>query len=112
MQTNTAEEQEIEIIDSATLEMAAECLRTIAHPCRLQIIGILMQQECSVGELADFCNIPSNMASEHLRLLKDRGLLSNRRVGRKIFHAVAEPALASIIHCIKTRFSCGEQEIF
>ncbi len=68
MQINAAENHETEIIDKATLEMAAECLRTIAHPCRLQIISILLQQDCSVGELADICDIPSHMASEHLRL--------------------------------------------
>jgi len=106
MQSNTAEEYEIELLGTDALEMAAECLRTIAHPCRLRMIGILLQTECSVGELANYCDIPSHMASEHLRLLKDRGLLDNRREGRKIFYTVAEPALENIIHCVRARFSC------
>ncbi|MBU0483352.1 MAG: metalloregulator ArsR/SmtB family transcription factor [Proteobacteria bacterium] len=98
--------KEIEIIDQVSLEMAAECLRTIAHPCRLQLISILLQRPCSVGELAKYCSIPSHMASEHLRLLKDRGLLTNMREGRKIFYSVTEPALVNIIECVRAKFRC------
>ncbi|MBU0673072.1 MAG: metalloregulator ArsR/SmtB family transcription factor [Proteobacteria bacterium] len=96
----------LNLLDQASLEMASECLRTIAHPCRLRMIYVLLQQECSVGELAELCDIPSHMASEHLRLLKDRGLLASRRESRKIFYSIAEPALASIMLCVVNKFSC------
>jgi len=101
--------QKIELIDNSALELAAECLRTIAHPCRLRMIQVLLQEECSVGELAELCGIPSHMASEHLRLLKDRGLLGSRREGRKIFYNIAEPALASIMTCVGKKFICKEK---
>lgn len=96
----------VEALDQDKLEMACECLRTIAHPCRLRIIHALLQEEHSVRELAEICEIPSHMTSEHLRLLKDRSLLSSRRQGRKIYYAVAEPALASIMYCVVKKFSC------
>lgn len=101
--------KKIEIMDNSALELAAECLRTIAHPCRLRMIHVLLQQECSVGELAELCAIPSHMASEHLRLLKDRGLLGSRREGRKIFYNIAEPALANIMDCVGKKFICKEK---
>lgn len=97
-----------ELLSQASLEMAAECLRTIAHPCRLRIIEILLKEERSVGELAEACGIPSNMASEHLRMLKDRGLLDSRRDGRKIFYWVIEPALAMIMNCVGKKFICKD----
>ena len=100
--------ENIELMSMETLEKAAECLRTIAHPCRLRIIEILLNEERPVGELADACGIPSNMASEHLRLLKDRGLLNSRREGRKIFYVVAEPALAMIMNCVGKKFICKD----
>ena len=95
-------------MNMAALEKAAECLRTIAHPCRLRIIEILLNEERSVGELAEACGIPSHMASEHLRLLKDRGLLRSRRDGRKIYYEVAEPALAMIMNCVGKKFICKD----
>lgn len=97
-----------ELLSQESLEMASECLRTIAHPCRLRIIEILLKEERPVGELAKACGIPSNMASEHLRLLKDRGLLNSRRDGRKIFYWVAEPALAMIMNCVGKKFICKD----
>ena len=90
------------------MEKAAECLRTIAHPCRLRMIEILLQEECPVGELAEACGIPSHMASEHLRLLKDRGLLKSRRNGRNVFYEVAEPMLVNIIDCVGKKFICKD----
>jgi len=101
--------KKIEILDNGALELAAECLRTIAHPCRLRMIHVLLQEECPVGELADLCAIPSHMASEHLRLLKDRGLLGSRREGRKIYYHIAEQALASIMDCVERRFFRKEE---
>jgi DNA-binding transcriptional ArsR family regulator len=97
-----------ELMDMGALEKAAECLRTIAHPCRLRIIEILLNEERSVGELAEACGIPSHMASEHLRLLKDRGLLKSRREGRKVYYVVAEPALAMIMNCVGKKFICKD----
>ncbi|MFO7605568.1 MAG: metalloregulator ArsR/SmtB family transcription factor [Desulfurivibrionaceae bacterium] len=95
-------------MEMESLEHAAECLRTIAHPCRLRMIEILLRAERPVGELAEACAIPSHMASEHLRLLKDRGLLKNRRDGRKVLYNVAEPMLANIIDCVCKKFICKE----
>ncbi len=86
------------------LEEAAECLRTIAHPVRLRMIQMLLSGPKPVGELALACGIPSNQASEHLRLLKDRRMLTASRRGRKIYYEVAEQCLEHIIDCIIDRF--------
>lgn len=86
------------------LEMAAECLRTIAHPHRLRMIQMLLDKRYTVGELADACEIQSHLASGHLRLMKHCGLLEPERDGRKTYYRVAEPHLANIMMCIKSRF--------
>jgi predicted transcriptional regulator len=57
-----------------------------------------------VGELAEECGIQSHMASEHLKMMKDRGLLKAKRQGRKVFYTIAEPSLCTIISCIEKRF--------
>ncbi len=86
------------------LERAAECLRTLAHPHRLRMVEMLLNRECTVGELAEACGIQSHMASEHLRRLKDRGLLECRRDGRRIFYRVADEGLSGIMTCIENRY--------
>jgi DNA-binding transcriptional ArsR family regulator len=93
-----------ELLSYEALEMAAECLRTLAHPVRLRMVQMLLQGDYTVGELAEACQIPSHMASEHLRLMKHCGLLDPRKEGRRTYYRVAEPHLASIMACIEDRF--------
>ncbi len=93
-----------ELMSHESLEQAAECLRTLAHPHRLRMIQLMLRGRYTVGELATSCEIASHMASEHLRLMKRCGLLTSEREGRKTYYQVAEPHLASIINCVQERF--------
>lgn len=93
------------LLDMEQLEHAAECLRLIAHPHRLRILQMLERDQYSVGELADSCDIPSHMASEHLRLLQRCGLLESRKEGRFRYYRIAEPHLCKLLCCIEERFS-------
>lgn len=86
------------------LEQAAECLRTLAHPHRLRIVQMLLGGEYTVGELAEACGIASHVASEHLGLMRDRGLLGCERDGRRMYYHIEEEGLASIMNCIEKRF--------
>jgi DNA-binding transcriptional ArsR family regulator len=86
------------------LEQAAECLRTLAHPHRLRMVQMLLRGRYSVGELAEACEIPSHMASEHLRLMKRCGFLTLDKEGRKAYYQIAEPHLENIMACIEARF--------
>lgn len=92
------------LIGLDAMAQAAECLRTLAHPHRLRIVEMLLRDRHTVGALAQACGIPSHMASEHLRLMRDRGLLDSRREGREVYYHVREQGLAGIMHCISGRF--------
>lgn len=92
------------LTDLAALEMAAECLKTLAHPHRLRMIQMLLQGRFTVGELAAACEIPSHMASEHLRLMRLSGFLASEKDGRKAYYTIAEPHLANIMACVEARF--------
>ena len=86
------------------LEQAAECLRTLAHPHRLRIVQLLLQGQYTVGELADACEVPSPMASEHLRLMQHCGFLTSEKEGRRVYYRVVDEHLQSLLQCIERRF--------
>lgn len=94
----------IRLTSITQLEQAAECLKTLAHPHRLRIVQMLLQGRYTVGELAESCEIPSHMASEHLRLMQRCGFLDSEKEGRKAYYRIAEDHLASIMGCIERRF--------
>jgi DNA-binding transcriptional ArsR family regulator len=86
------------------LVQAAECLKALAHPHRLRMVQMLLGGQYSVGELAAACELPSHMASEHLRLMQRCGFLRAVKQGRKVFYEVAEDHLKPLMQCIESRF--------
>ncbi|MGB7348042.1 MAG: metalloregulator ArsR/SmtB family transcription factor [Pirellulaceae bacterium] len=83
---------------------AAECLRSLAHPARLRIVQLLLHGRFTVGELAADCEIPDNVASEHLRFMQRCGFLNSEREGRRVYYQIAEPHLEKLMACIEGRF--------
>src|SRR6478609_11652380 len=101
--------QKTSLTSMDALERAAECLKTLAHPHRLRIIQMLLRGRYTVGELAEACDIPSHMASEHLRLMQRSGLLRSEKEGRKAYYQIEEPHLANIMACVEARFGQGSR---
>ena len=92
------------LTDLEALAEAAECLRTLAHPHRLRMVQMLVEGRYTVGELAEACEIPSHMASEHLRLMQRSGFLAAEKEGRRVYYTIAEPHPANIMRCVEARF--------
>lgn len=97
----------LRLTDLDALGQAAECLRTLAHPHRLRMVQMLLQGNFNVGELAEACELPTAMASEHLRLMQRCGFLTSDKEGRKVYYRVVEPHLKSILKCVEARFGVG-----
>jgi len=92
-------------LDFEALTLAAECLKTLAHPSRLQIVQLLMSGDhYSVNEIAEACDLTQPTTSDHLRLMQRCGFLSSERDGRTVYYEVAERHLHDIMACIQTRF--------
>ena len=87
---------------------AAECLKTLAHPVRLRMVQLLLHGRYTVGELAEDCEVPDNVASEHLRLMQRCGFFTSEREGRRVYYQIAEPHLENIMNCVESRFLTGK----
>ena len=92
-------------LDIEALTMAAECLKALAHPHRLQIVQLLLSgKQFSVNEIAEHCDLNQPTTSDHLRLMHRCGFLSSQREGRTVYYEVSEPHLEDIMACIQSRF--------
>ena len=70
-------------------ELQAEILSTLANPKRLQIIKLLGEGEKTVSELALGLNISLQNTSQHLRPMKDRGVVIAKREGQAIRYSLS-----------------------
>ena len=62
----------------------------MAHPTRLMILHLLSQSERSVGALEKILGISQANLSQHLNLMKDKDLLSSRRVGNQVYYRLRD----------------------
>lgn len=95
------------LTDLEDLRRAAECLRVLAHPHRLRMIQMMLAGEYTVGELAEACELPTPMASEHLRLMQRCGFLASEKEGRNVYYRVVDPHLKNLMKCVEARCEAG-----
>lgn len=70
-------------------DLQAEVCKTIANPKRLEIIHALKDGEKTVTELVEILGVPKANVSQHLAVMRTKGVLVNRRVGVNIYYSIS-----------------------
>jgi ArsR family transcriptional regulator, arsenate/arsenite/antimonite-responsive transcriptional repressor len=70
------------------LEHASNVLKLLGDKTRLTIVGILKQRECCVCEFVEVFDTSQPSISQHLRKLKDAGLVKEERRGQWIYYSL------------------------
>ncbi len=79
--------------DLAVLELQADICQTMANPKRLQIVYLLKNGELPVSEMVRIMGIPKANVSQHLSIMRQKGLLVSRREGTTIYYRLASPKI-------------------
>jgi ArsR family transcriptional regulator len=72
-------------------ELQAEICKTLASPKRLEIINALKDGEKTVTDLVDLLGVPKANVSQHLAVMRLKGVLKARREGVNIFYSLVNP---------------------
>lgn len=72
-------------------ELHAEVCKTFGHPKRLLIINLLRKGELTVSEISRRAQINKSNLSQHLHILREKGLVKTRRKGTRIYYRLAHP---------------------
>jgi ArsR family transcriptional regulator len=72
-------------------DLQAEVCKTLASPKRLEIINALKNGEKTVGELVEILGVPKANVSQHLAVMRHKGILNSRRDGVNIYYRIANP---------------------
>ena len=75
---------------------AAGWFHALSDETRIEIVRLLSHGERCVCQLQQAAHAAQSRLSFHLRVLKESGLVSDRRVGRWIYYALNRDALADI----------------
>ena len=88
-------------IPSRTLQEVAPVLRVLAHPHRLRIVEILLNESVSVRKLASMVKLPPAVVSQHLGQMRSNGIVTPHREGKQVYYKVIDPNAANLIECIR-----------
>ncbi len=79
--------------DLKVYELQAEVCQILANPKRLRIVHLLKGVELSVGEIVTAMGIPKANASQHLSIMRQKGIVLSRRDGTSIYYRLSSPKI-------------------
>ena len=85
-------------------DMHAEMCRVFTSPKRLEILYLLRDKELSVGQLAKGINIRQANLSQHLSILRGKGIVKTRRDGVTIYYSLLNPKISKAFDIIRDMF--------
>jgi ArsR family transcriptional regulator len=89
-------------IDPQTILEAAEMLKCIGHPVRLQILELLDEEgEQNVTTIYEALELGQPIASQHLTLMRDKGIVKSRREGVNVFYRIGDERVFRVLDCIR-----------
>lgn len=95
--TTTAVKPAKDVPPSAT-EYLALLAKALGHPARIQIIETLLRRQTCIGcDIVEEIGLAASTTSEHLRILKEAGLITGEIVRPRVCYALAPDAVAPLI---------------
>lgn len=85
----------------AKYEARAKVIKALAHPSRLMMIDSLAEGEKCVCELRDLVGSDFSTVSKHLALMRDAGLVEDRKVGQQVFYRLKVPCILNFFGCVE-----------
>jgi DNA-binding transcriptional ArsR family regulator len=84
----------------AELAPTARVFKALAHPARLVLMRRLMEKECCVSEVERCLGISQPNVSQHLKILKDAGLIEGRREKTRVCYRLADKRIERILEIL------------
>lgn len=89
-------------LDSEAVETAARMLKCLGHPLRLRVLDLLERKgELTVGDIQEALGLEQAVCSQHLSLMRDKGILSRRKEGVNVFYGLGDPRALTVLDCVR-----------
>ena len=93
------------ITNEDDIHLASRSLKAMAHPLRLKILCILGgHTEVSVQDIVEQVGTSQSNISQHLSILRDKGILASRKDANKVYYRIAEPRILHLIGAMRAAF--------
>lgn len=99
---NTA--NDILLSKDSDIVRAARCLKAMSHPLRLKILCTLASNKVSVQEIVEQVGTTQSNISQHLAILRDKGILASKKEANRVYYFVDDARTLQLISMMKEVF--------
>ena len=92
------------------IDRASRSLKAMSHPLRLKILCTLGGQEISVQDIVDRVGTSQSNISQHLAILRDKGILSSRKDANRVYYRVSDARTLRLISMMREIFCTRAQQ--
>jgi len=92
------------IMRDEDIERASRSMKAMSHPLRLKILCTLGDQEVSVQDIVDQVGTSQSNISQHLAILRDKGILASRKDANRVYYRVGDARTLRLICMMRDVF--------
>ena len=86
------------------IDRASRSLKAMSHPLRLKILCTLGDQEISVQGIVENVGTSQSNISQHLAILRDKGILASRKDANRVYYRVGDARTLRLISMMQDVF--------
>ncbi len=86
------------------IDQASRSLKAMSHPLRLKILCVLGNKEVSVQDIVENVGTSQSNISQHLAILRDKGILKSRKDANRVFYKVGDERTLKLIEMMQHVF--------
>lgn len=86
------------------IERASRSLKAMSHPLRLKILCTLGDKEISVQDIVEHVGTSQSNISQHLAILRDKGILDSRKDANRVYYSVGDTRTLRLIDMMREVF--------
>jgi ArsR family transcriptional regulator len=92
------------LADDGDIDRASRSLKAMSHPLRLKILCTLGDREVSVQDIVDDVGTSQSNISQHLAILRDKGILATRKDANRVYYRVGDIRTLQLIGMMREVF--------
>ncbi len=86
------------------INQASQAIKAMAHPLRLKILCLLGDQEVSVQDIVEYVGTSQSNISQHLAILRDKGVLATRKEANFVYYRINDPRTLKLVGLMREVF--------
>lgn len=79
------------------LKTSSEIFKALGHPTRMCIVNKLTQTDLNVTQMQDCLGISQSSISQHLTILKSKGIIDGQRIGSEVIYSLVDERMRGIV---------------